>query len=398
MNATTDPAPLPPSDEAGPQPPNDPRPAQPPPPVRWLRRDTQSPLAGVATGLSTYFGINPILLQVAFVVTTAFSGFGLLAYIAGWLLIPSPSDPETRPVTITSNTARAVFGVLFAIGAASSTLTLGPNTFEITLLPLVLIAGGFYLLNQRQQAPTTDTGDPTAATSFAAPSPSSTPPPPSSRAHWADVDATPAEAMPVPAEPPGPPVTSVTLAAVAVVIGLMVTLSQFGADIPAAATFGAAMAVLGGGLIYGAFYGRPRGLVPIGLLLAIGLALAPAFDAFADGGTGLREYSPVAQSDVLDAYDLGAGPLELDLRRVNFTEDRTITVNVGAGYAEIWLPNDVNLVVDAEAAAGYVEIFGREYAGVFANGNDSRRATEAGRPTITIDAEVTFGYVEVRRG
>lgn len=394
MNATTDPAPLPPDETAGPQPPNDPRPRQPPPPVRWLRRDTQSPLGGVATGLATYFGINPILFQVGFVVTTAFSGFGLLAYIAGWLLIPGPTDPETRPVTITSNTARAVFGVLFAIGAASSTLTLGPNTFEITLLPLVLIAGGFYLLNQREQAPSFSAA---ASPSSSNPPPPRTPPPPS-QAHWADVDVAPAPARPIPAEPPGPPVTSVTLAAVAVVIGFMVTLDQFGVTIPAIATFGAAMAVLGAGLIYGAFYGRPRGLVPIGLLLAIGLALAPAVDAFADGGTGLREFSPVAQSDVADTYDLGAGPLELDLRRVTFTEDQTINVNVGAGYAEIWLPNDVNLVVVAEASAGYVEIFGREYAGVLANGNDSRSAGEEGRPTITLNADITFGYIEVRRG
>lgn len=394
MNATTDPAPLPPDEEAGPLPPSDPRPTQPPPPVRWLRRDTQSPLGGVATGLATYFGISPILLQVAFVVTTAFSGFGLLAYIAGWLLIPGPTDPETRPVTITSNTARAVFGVLFAIGAASSTLTLGPNTFEITLLPLVLIAGGFYLLNQRQQAP---------SFAAAAASPSTMPPPPStpsppSNAHWADVDVAPAQAMPIPAEPPGPPVTSVTLAAVAVVIGLMVTLDQFGATIPAAATFGAAMAVLGAGLIYGAFYGRPRGLVPIGALLLMGLAIAPAVDAFAEGGTGTREYSPVTQDAVLDAYDLGAGPLDLDLRRVNFTEDQTITVNVGAGYAEIWLPEDVNVVVDAEASAGYVEVFGREYAGVFASGTDTRSAGEPERPTVNLIVDVTFGYVEVRRG
>lgn len=392
MNATTDPAPLPPDEETGPQPPNDPRPPQPPPPVRWLRRDTQSPLGGVATGLATYFGINPILFQVGFVVTTAFSGFGLLAYIAGWLLIPGPTDPETRPVTITSNTARAVFGVLFAIGAASSTLTLGPNTFEITLLPLVLIAGGFYLLNQREQSPSFTA---TSSSSSATPPPPRTPPPPT-QAHWADVDAAPV--MPVPAEPPGPPVTSVTLAAVAVAIGLMVTLDQFGATIPATATFGAAMAVLGGGLIYGAFYGRPRGLVPIGVLLVMGLAIAPAVDAFAEGGTGTREYSPVTQDAVLDTYDLGAGPLDLDLRRVDFTEDQTITVNVGAGYAEIWLPEDVNVTVDAEASAGYVEVFGREYAGVFASGADTRSAGEADRPTVNLIVDVTFGYVEVRRG
>lgn len=383
MNATTD------SDPAqNPDPPNDPRPQQPPqppPPVRWLRRDTESPIAGVATGLATYFGVTPILLQIAFIATTAFNGFGALAYIAGWLLIPRPSDPETRPVTITSDTVRAVFGVLFAIGAVSSALTFGPNSFEVTLLPLILIGGGFYLLNQRDQA-----------TVASPPPPSASPSPSQAVVHWADIDTAPQQ--PVPSEPPGPPVTSVTLAAVAVAIGLMVTIGQFGLTVPATATFGVAMTVLGAGLIYGAFFGRPRGLVPIGLLLLIGLAVSPAVDAFSEGGTGTREYSPVTQAAVLDNYDLGAGPLELDLRRVNFTEDQTITVNVGAGYAEIWIPDDINVIVDAEASAGYVEVFGREYAGVFANGEDSRAAADADRPTVTLVVDVTFGYAEVRRG
>lgn len=391
MNATTEPGPAQDSDPvAGPLPPNDPRPDQPPPPVRWLRRDPDSPLAGVATGLANYLRITPILVQIGFVVLTAFSGFGVLAYIACWLLIPKLSDPEVRPVTITSNTGRAAVGILFAVGAASTTLTLGPNTFEITLLPLVLVAAGFYLLNQRDVAPASRGSAATATV----PPPGAVPAP----SHWANVDVAPVPPMPVPTEPPGPPVTSVTLAAAAVVIGLLVTINQFGATIPAAAIFGAALAVLGAGLIYGAFYGRPRGLVPTALLLVMGLAVAPAVDAFSDGGTGTREYAPVTQADVQNIYDLGAGPLDLDLRRVNFTEDQTITVNVGAGYAEIWVPDDVNVEVDAETSAGYVEIFGRENAGLFSSGSDSRTTAELDRPTITLDVNVTFGYVEVRRG
>ena len=356
---------------------------QPPPPARWLRRDNNSPIGGVATGIANYFGITPILVQIAFVVSVAFSGFGALAYIACWALIPKPSDPETRPVTITSDTGRAIFGILFAVGAASTTLTLGPNTFEITLLPLVLIAAGFYLLNQRDPSVEPRTA-PSTVNAGAAP------------AHWADVNTAPAP--PAPVEPPGPPVTSVTLAVAAVVIGLLVTINQLGASIPAVAVFGAALATLGGGLIYGAFFGRPRGLVPLALLLTMGLTVSPAVDAFSEGGTGSREYSPIAQADVQNTYDLGAGPLELDLRQVDFTEDQSIAVNVGAGYAEIWLPNNVNVTVDAEASAGYVEVFGREYAGVFSSGSDSRTAEEAGRPTVTLVVDVTFGYAEIRRG
>lgn len=391
MNTEDTTAELPP-----PIPPSDPLPT-PPPPVRRLRRAPDSPLGGVATGIASYFDLTPIVVQVAFVASTAIGGFGALAYIACWFLIPKASDPETRPVTITSDTTRAILGVLFAVGAASSSLTFGQGTFEITLIPLILIAAGFYLLNQRAprsvSAPQPEPGFPTdqpVASEFT-----------SEQRHWADVNAF---SQPAELPPPSPPVTSVTLATAAVVVGLLLTINQFGPSIPAIAMFGAALAVVGGGLVYGAFRGRARGLIPVGLLLIIGLALSPAFDALADGGTGNREYAPLTQGDVRDSYDLGAGPLELDLRQVDFTQDQTISVTVGAGYAEIWLPNDVNVEVDAETSAGYLDLFGRENAGVFAEGTASRSAlvdeseSPVERPTITIDADVTFGYVEVRRG
>lgn len=394
MNTEDTTAELPP-----PVPPSAPPPT-PPPPVRRLRRAPDSPLGGVATGIASYFDLTPIVIQVAFVASTAIGGFGALAYIACWFLIPKASDPEIRPVTITSDTTRAVFGVLFAVVAVSSSLTFGRGAFEITVIPLLLIAAGFYLLNQRtpravaaqQPDPGLRTEQPVAP-EFA----------PEQR-HWAEVDTFVQPSQPAEPQPPSPPVTSVTLATTAVVVGLLLTINQFGPSIPAAAIFGAALAVIGGGLIYGAFRGRARGLIPVGLLLMLGLAVSPAFDALADGGTGNREYRPLTEEAVEDIYDLGAGPLELDLRRVDFTQDRAISVNIGAGYAEIWVPADVNVEVAAETAAGYVDLFGRETAGVFADATASRSAlvgqteTSADRPTITIEADVTFGYVEVRRG
>jgi phage shock protein PspC (stress-responsive transcriptional regulator) len=365
-------------------------------------------LGGVATGIATYLNVAPIVVQVAFLASTAIGGFGILAYIAGWFLIPKASDPETRPVTITSDTTRAVLGVLFAIAAASSSLTWGPGSVEITVIPLLLIAAGFYVLSQREpgalawQPPPPEPSDTmsTAVEPSATSEPSTfTAPPPSP---WATVD--PAPYTPIEPDEPSPPVTAVTLAAAALGAGLLITIGQFGPSIPAIAVIGTALAIVGAGLIYGAFRGRARGLVPVGLLLALGLALAPAFDALADGGTGEREYVPTSEAEVENLYELGAGPLELDLRGVEFTEDRTVEVNVGAGYALIIVPDDVNVAVDASASAGYVELFGRETAGLYAEATADRSARPAAgndgadAPTVVIDAEVTFGYVEVRHG
>ena len=63
---------------------------------RWLRRPRRSTgdrkIAGVAGGLGRAFGIDPVLIRVAFVVLTIFGGFGGLLYVLGWLLLPADGD------------------------------------------------------------------------------------------------------------------------------------------------------------------------------------------------------------------------------------------------------------------------------------------------------------------
>lgn len=43
---------------------------------------------GVASGLSEYLNIDPILVRIIFVISTAFNGIGLLAYIIMWIVVP----------------------------------------------------------------------------------------------------------------------------------------------------------------------------------------------------------------------------------------------------------------------------------------------------------------------
>jgi len=45
-------------------------------------------LAGVAVGLADYFGLDVALVRAIFVVATALGGIGVVAYLAGWLLVP----------------------------------------------------------------------------------------------------------------------------------------------------------------------------------------------------------------------------------------------------------------------------------------------------------------------
>jgi phage shock protein PspC (stress-responsive transcriptional regulator) len=45
-------------------------------------------LAGVASGLARYLGVDPTIVRIAFVVLTIVGGTGIPLYLAGLLLIP----------------------------------------------------------------------------------------------------------------------------------------------------------------------------------------------------------------------------------------------------------------------------------------------------------------------
>jgi phage shock protein C len=49
-------------------------------------------VAGVCAGLAAYFGIDPTLVRVGFVVLTAFGGLGALLYLGAWVVIPEETD------------------------------------------------------------------------------------------------------------------------------------------------------------------------------------------------------------------------------------------------------------------------------------------------------------------
>jgi phage shock protein C len=49
-------------------------------------------LGGVAGGLAEYFGIDPVIARVGFVIATLMSGAGALAYLALLVLVPSADE------------------------------------------------------------------------------------------------------------------------------------------------------------------------------------------------------------------------------------------------------------------------------------------------------------------
>lgn len=63
-------------------------------------------LAGVASGVARYLDIDPVIVRIALVVLAFFGGIGIVAYLAGWLLIPG----EGRAASIATDFVASVQG------------------------------------------------------------------------------------------------------------------------------------------------------------------------------------------------------------------------------------------------------------------------------------------------
>lgn len=57
---------------------------------RRLYRDTDDAIvAGVASGIAQYFDIDPVIVRVLFVLSIFLNGFGVIAYLVLWLVVPA---------------------------------------------------------------------------------------------------------------------------------------------------------------------------------------------------------------------------------------------------------------------------------------------------------------------
>ncbi|MDD5290756.1 MAG: DUF2807 domain-containing protein [Patescibacteria group bacterium] len=55
---------------------------------RLYRNPDDVVIAGVCSGIASYFGVDPVLVRIIFVVLVFLSGFGILAYIICWIVMP----------------------------------------------------------------------------------------------------------------------------------------------------------------------------------------------------------------------------------------------------------------------------------------------------------------------
>ena len=58
---------------------------------RLYRNKKESKIAGVCLGISDYFGVDPVIIRLIFLVTF-FLGAGPIAYVICWIVMPVKTD------------------------------------------------------------------------------------------------------------------------------------------------------------------------------------------------------------------------------------------------------------------------------------------------------------------
>lgn len=68
-------------------------------PRRLVRSTKDRKIAGVCGGVAAYLDIDPTLVRVLWLCAVLFGGFGVLAYILLWIVLPQ-GEPSTSAVEI----------------------------------------------------------------------------------------------------------------------------------------------------------------------------------------------------------------------------------------------------------------------------------------------------------
>ena len=334
-----------------------------------LRRDTsEGKIAGVAAGIGNDVGVDPVVIRLIFVLLVFAGGFGALAYLIAWLVIP-PQD-ESQPISPELQRRlpgsrwnwRAVLGaVALTIGLFAFLGSAGawwPPDIGAWPIILIVIGAGLLLLRRRDGGEGPPTVPPDDA-SLPEGSSGAAPPEDAHESTTADLGddgerapdtagesegsaettqefvATPPRAAP-PGDAPAPrrgrrrlPIGWATLGVLLVSAALAGLLNALDlADVSAQVFLIVALVVTGVGLLLSAFLGRPARLVFLTVIIAAALGVATLVDNVSiRSGAGDRTVRLASLSELEERYELSAGKLTLDLRDLDLAgQDASLAV------------------------------------------------------------------------
>src|SRR5215217_4785926 len=414
---------------------------------RLVRRTDHRIIAGVAGGIADYLGLEPWLVRIAFVVLVPFGGFGALAYLIAWLLVPPAGTDQSLAAGVLRRPPSGLRGYLGVALILLAVAILASAFSEPEVIwAVALIAFGIFLFRQDDPEPpggpppgrgggtdpaaatatlppaapaatateplgqppaTTSTSTPTSAALAAAAEPTTLPPPDLPVWSPPPPPAGPAAAWgaPPPRRPRRRPFLGpLTFAAALIATGVALALDNLNVvDLSVGQLLAVFLTVLGAGLLVGAWWGRAWGLIPVGLLAVPVVALAAlAGPVPVEGGVAERLFQPTAPADVRPSYRLAGGEMVLDLSKVKFTAGAPpVQASVAGGRLLVVLPDEVAAEVRGRVGVGSLDLLGHEDTGTQVDSTITEPAVkppkEGTAPTVRLDLRSGYGVIEVRR-
>jgi phage shock protein PspC (stress-responsive transcriptional regulator) len=377
-------------------------------------------IAGVAGGLARYLDIDPLVVRVVLVVLAVFGGSGLLLYALGWLLIPDDGDEESEAAKLVggrSSSTIVLVAILAIVGLAAfgqSFRGFGYGFGFGGMLVLIVVSVAAYavwrgdrpLQRPGPTGPPPGAGGPgaygqTPGTAYVPPyAPSAAYVPPRSEPVTAPYPGAVPPASPPKPQRPRSPLGRITVSVAMVLAGLLIAMNlSTHHDVSAAAILATCLAVVGLGLLVGAFFGRARWLIVLGVLLSLVATAATVADV-PGHSVGQRTWMPrsVAAAQHTD-YRLGVGHATLDLTALDLSGAAPVHLDsrLGVGQLTVLLPADASARVISQVGVGHEELPGDRAD----DGSDLhlgyRTPPGVTDPDLTLDLRVGFGTLEVRR-
>ncbi|MER5619759.1 PspC domain-containing protein [Streptosporangium sp. NPDC002544] len=196
-------------------------------------------------------------------------------------------------------------------------------------------------------------------------------------------------------------VGGVTIFLAMIVGGIIVAIQSASGPVNMTVAGGAALVVIGAGLLAAAWFGRGAGLVATGTILSIALVAGPML-----GGMpkkfGSYHWQPTTLSEMARSYSVGVGDGVLDLSEVALPPgSRTVVdVSVSAGAISVILPATARIEVQGHTKFGDVKIDHTVEGGADIRHDrilEPEVTPKGDVATIVLNVKVGIGDVEVRR-
>lgn len=390
------------------------------------RSSTDKVVAGVAGGIGAYFGIDSVIVRIAFIVLTFLGGAGPFLYLIGWLALPKEDSRSIVAKALGGDSPhrfRSVMAVILIGLGLLITANLSSGLFGLLVdvwsiapyLALLLIAAGVALVLWPGPA---GRPKPTPARP-PAPPPPATPPP--SSAYATGAPPPPSAAGPEWPPPPGPTapaaeprrrrsvIGSVTVAALFVYTGAAMMLDRLDAvDVDLGVFFAIALAITGAGLLASAFARPARGLIALGVVLSAPLLLFVGVDVPRGSGIGEDRVSVADVDELEDEYRHGIGQLTVDLRSLDPDRtDHSVELSLGIGELRVYVPESISTTADIDVRAGNIVTRGSVYTSYSWTGSEdgfdvSRTVTMPAHSETTgelrLDIDVGIGEARLISG